>query len=160
MGRVKPIIAGIVMVGVLVFGLFGFSSRVTRQEITDSTGSNRLALIDLRTTSLRDLLAGQQSYDFDSLVWRTKAGLFWHDRIVISQSAFQGAGPRLRWVTEVDSLDAAKGTSIIKVAEGDAPEGSPNGVRYIYSWREWSLLTNGEVRVLRVCASPFEKYQP
>jgi len=159
MSRGLLITAGIVLVGILGLGLFGFDSRVTRQEITDSTGRSRLALIDQNISSVRDLLAGEQSYDFDSLRWRTKAGLVWRARIIISQAAFQGASPRRRWVSEVDSLDAAKGTCIIKVAEGDAPEGSSTAIRYIYSWREWSLLTNGEVRVLRVCASPFEKYQ-
>jgi len=54
-------------------------------------------------------------------------------------------------------LDATKGTAIIKIAEGDVPEGSPS-IRYVYSWREWSLLTNGEIRLIRTCADPFEKY--
>jgi hypothetical protein len=139
--------------------LCGCSSRVTQQEIADSTGSNRLARIDRQVRSLGDLFQNRQSYDFDSLAWRTNADGRWYDRLVISQAAFQGGSPRTRWVSEIHSLDAAKGTAIIKVAEGDVATGSAS-IRYIYSWREWSLLTNGEVRVVRVCADPFERYQP
>lgn len=104
-----------------------------------------------------DALQRRQSFDFDSLVWRTNAGGAWHDHVVISQTAFQAGSPRRRWVSQIHSLDATNGTAIIKVAEGDVPEGSPS-IRFIYSWREWSLRTNGEVRLIRVCADPFEKY--
>jgi hypothetical protein len=130
---------------------------VSKEIITDSTGSNQLARIDRDVSSIMDTLQSRQSFDFDSIVWRTNASGIWHDHIVISSAAFQAGSPRRRWVSQIHSLDAAKGTAIIKVAEGDLPEGSPS-VRYIYSWREWSLLTNGEVRLIRTCADPFEKY--
>lgn len=139
--------------------LCGCSSHVTQQEISDSTGSNRLARVERKVRSLEDLLNNRQLFEFESLVWRTNAGGVWHDRVVISQAAFQAGSTRRRWVDEIHSIDAAKGTAIIRVAEGNMPEGSPV-VRYIYTWREWSLLTNGEVRVLGICADPFEKYQP
>jgi hypothetical protein len=133
------------------------SKLVTQEEITDSTGSNRLARIDRERFSLSDSLRNRQSFDFDSLVWRTNAGASWYNHVIVSQAAFQAGSLRMRWVSEIHSLDAARGTSIIKVAEGDAPEGSPS-IHYIYSWREWSLITNGEVRTIRICADPFEKY--
>ena len=133
------------------------SKRVTQEEVADSTGGNRLARVDRERSSLMDSLQGRRSFDFDSLVWRTNAGGSWHDHIVVSEAAFQAGSPRERWVSQIHSLDAAKGTAIIKVAEGDAPIGSPS-IRYVYSWREWSLLTNGEVRLIRTCADPFEKY--
>jgi len=143
---------------VLCLLLCGCGSKpITQQEVTDSTGSNRLARIDRERSSVIDSLQSRRSFDFDSLVWRTNAGGSWHDRIVISQTAFQAGSPRRRWVSQIHSLDATKGTAIIKVAEGDVPEGSPS-IRFIYSWREWSLLTNGEVRLIRTCADPFEKY--
>ncbi len=143
---------------VLCLFLCGCGSKpVTQQEVTDATGSNRLARIDRERSSLLDSLQSRRSFDFDSLVWRTNAGGSWHDRVVISQAAFQAGSPRRRWVSQIHSLDATKGTAIIKVAEGDVPEGSPS-IRFIYSWREWSLLTNGEVRLIRTCADPFEKY--
>ena len=143
---------------VLCLFLCGCGTRlVTQEEVTDSTGSNRLARIDRERSSLMDLLQSRRSFDFDSLVWRTNAGGSWHDHIVVSEAAFQAGSPRTRWISQIHSLDAAQGTAIIKVAEGDVPAGSPS-VRYIYSWREWSLLTNGEVRTIRVCSDPFEKY--
>ena|SRR5947209_15517973 len=137
--------------------LCGCSSRVTQEEVTDSTGSNRLARVDQKVGSVLDALHRRQSFNFDALVWRTNHGSAWHDRVVISQEAFQAGSPRRRWVSQIHSLDATNGTAIIKVAEGDVPEGSPS-IRFIYSWREWSLLTNGEVRFIRICADPFEKY--
>ena len=143
---------------ILCFLLCGCGSqRVTKEEVSDSTGSNRLARVDREVTSVLDALQRRQSFDFDSLVWRTNAGGVWHDYTVISEAAFQAGSPRRRWVSQIHSLDAAKGTAIIKVAEGDVPEGSAS-IRFIYSWREWSLLTNGEVRLIRICADPFEKY--
>ncbi len=141
----------------LLCGCGSGSKLVTQEEVTDSTGSNRLARIDRERSSLMDTLQSRRSFDFDSLVWRTNAGGSWHDRIVISEAAFQAGSPRTRWVSQIHSLDATKGTAIIKVAEGDVPAGSPRTC-YIYSWREWSLLTNGEVRLIRVCADPFEEY--
>src|SRR2546430_3401083 len=133
------------------------SKRIRQEEVTDLTGRNRLARIDRERSSLIDLLQGGRSFDFDSLVWRTNAGGSWHDHVVISQAAFQGASPRTRWVSQIHSLDPVRGTAIIKVGEGDVPAGS-SSIRYIYSWREWSLLTNSEVRLIRTCADPFEKY--
>ena len=141
----------------LLCGCGNGSKRVTQEEVTDSTGSNRLARVDRERSSLMDSLQSRRSFDFDSLVWRTNAVGVWHDRVVISQATFQGSSPRRRWVSQIHSLDAMNGTAIIKVAEGDVPEGSPS-IRFVYSWREWSLLTNGEVRLIRTCADPFEKY--
>jgi hypothetical protein len=137
----------------------GCNSRVTKKEVTDSTGSNRLALLYTDVSSFRDMLRRQKSFDFHSVVWRTNAGDAWRDHVVISEAAFQAGTTRRRWVSEIHSLDATTGIAIIKVAEGDAPTNSPT-INYIYSWREWSLLTNGEVRVLGICADPFEVFSP
>lgn len=143
---------------VLCLLLCGCGSKlVTQEQITDSTGSNQLLRIDRERSSLMDRFQSRRSFDFDSLVWRTNAGGLWYDHILISEAAFQAGSSRARWVSEIHSLDAAKGTAIIKVAEGDVPAGSTT-VQYIYSWREWSLLTNGQVRMIRVCGDPFEKY--
>jgi len=146
-----------IVIPLLCLLLCGCSRRVTDKEVTDSTGSNRLTLINLKHGSIKDTLQGQQSFDFDSLVWRTNADGVWHDRVVISKAAFQGSSPRRRWINQIHSVDATNGTAIIKVAEGDGPEGSPT-IRFIYSWREWSLLTNGEVLLIRTCANPHEEY--
>jgi hypothetical protein len=47
--------------------------------------------------------------------------------------------------------------NIIKVAEGDAPTNAKS-VSYAYPWRKWNLLTNAEIRLIRVCTDPFERY--
>lgn len=149
-----------IIIPILCFLLCGCGSGsqlVTKQEVTDTAGINRLALIYRERTSLRDILQRRRSSNFESLVWRTNADGSWRDRLVISESAFQAGSSRKRWVSQIHSLDAAKGTAIMKVAEGDVPDGAPS-VRYIYSWREWSLLNNSEVRMIRTCSDPFEKY--
>lgn len=141
------------------------SKRVMQEEVTDSTGSNRLvriARIDYvrPSSSLLDLFQTRRSTNFDSLVWRTNAGGAWQDYIVISDAAFQAGSPRRRRVSQIHSLDASNGTAIIQVVEESPPKRIGSGIRIdtIYSWREWSLLTNGEVRLIRVCANPSEKY--
>jgi hypothetical protein len=102
-------------------------------------------------------VAVNQGYDFDSLIWRTQDGGVWKHRLIITQDDFERGSERQRWVSEIHSFDPGSGNAIIKVAEGDVPKAATT-VHYIYSWREWNLLTNGEVRMIRVCADPGEKY--
>ena len=82
-------------------------------------------------------------------------GATWQEHVVISAEVFQAGGVHRRWISELHDLDATKGLAIIKVAEGDAPEGSP-AIRYVYTWREWDLITNREVRLIRTCSDPLE----
>lgn len=77
--------------------------------------------------------------------------------MVLTQTAFQKGTNHRRWVSTLHSLNAAKGSAILKVAEGDAPEDSPR-VTYQYSWREWDIANNKEVRTIRVCSDPFEAF--
>ena len=81
------------------------------------------------------------------------------ERANISRGAFLAGTTRDRWVIDIDSLDTSNGTAIIKVGENSLPvtKGSTVTVSCTYSWREWNLLHNGEVRVLRLCKDPFEK---
>jgi hypothetical protein len=146
------------LIPILSLALCGCGSGAMKTEISDATGSNRLVLINRETSSFIDWLQGRRGYDFDSLVWRTNSGSGWHDHMAISKHAFQGTNSRMRWITEIHSIDPTNGTAIIKVAEGNAPDGSPY-VGYVYTWREWSLSANSEVRLIRVCADPFEKYE-
>jgi hypothetical protein len=126
----------------------------------DASGTNLLALVNQVVG--RSLLGSEVDYDFHSLVWRTRVGTNWIDQRVISQAAFQAGSARRRWVSDIDSLNSRNGTAVIKVGEESLPltNGSRATMNVVYSWREWSLLTNGEVRVLRVCKGPFEKYAP
>src|SRR6266545_1594495 len=58
---------------VLCLLLCGCSSRVTQEEVTDSTGSNRLSRVDRKIGSVMDALQSRQSFDFDSLASRHDA---------------------------------------------------------------------------------------
>ncbi len=141
----------------LCFMLAGCTSHVTQKEVADATGNDRLLLVDERTQSVDDYFNGRTAFDFDSLKWQTKTGGTWSDRLVISRSVFQGKSPRTRWVSDIQSINPTAGTAIIKVAEGDVPANSPS-ITYVYSWREWDLLSNSEVRTIRTCKDPFERY--
>jgi hypothetical protein len=115
-------------------------------EVEDKSGNHRLALI--YTPSGVGPIPGSQAYDFDSLVWRFKVGTNWSNRIVITKQQFEAGSPTRRRVSEIYSIDPTSGNAVIKVAEGS------------YTWREWNLLTNHEVKLLRVCKEPFEPFNP
>ena len=117
-------------------------------EITIAAGSDRLTL----------------QYDeghFRALVWSSERGGEWHCRVVITQADFECDCDRERWPNALHSFDPATGCAIIKVGEMEVPrdKAGPGGFRrVVYSWREWDLLANRELRVLRVCEDPFEEY--
>ncbi len=117
-------------------------------EITDASGQHRLMM--------RYVPAGK-GYNFDALIWRAQESGVWKQRVIITQGDFESGSNRHRWVSEIHSFDPTTGTVILKVAEGDAPKSASN-INYIYSWREWSVLTNSEIRLIRICSDPFEKY--
>ncbi len=96
--------------------------------------------------------------NFHSVVWQCKTGAAWTGRIVITSRDFQRGCERRRWIAGLHSLDPVSGHAIIKVAEGNV--GFAEGdVTYVYSGRAWDLLHNTEVRRLRVCDDPFERYE-
>lgn len=130
----------------------------TKREVISSDGTNLLSLVDVVVG--KALVGSEVDYDFHSLVWKARIGTNLVNRCIISRAAFQASRPRDRWVSDIHSLNSIDGTAIIKVAEESPPVTNGKTVisDTIYSWREWSLLTNGEVRVLRVCKEPFEKY--
>ena len=133
--------------------------------VADATGTNELVLYD---TVRPWLLGNGEDHEFHSLVWKVKSGSNWTEKATISRDAFMAGKSRAaglpftsgRWVNDINSLNPNSGTAIIKVAEDSAPvtNGSTIAIACVYSWREWNLLTNGEVQLLRVCKDPFEKY--
>ena len=128
------------------------SSRVVQVD-----GTNQLILYEcVRPWLLRN----GEDHEFHSLVWRVRAGTSWMDKVVITREAFQAGTPRERWVSDIQGLDTRAGVAVIKVAEDSLPIGNGNmiTINTVYSWREWKLLTNGEVRTVCVCKEPFEKY--
>lgn len=133
-------------------------SLVTQKEVVDATGANKLVL--LYVVEENRVFFNGIGYGFYSLAWKSKKGTNWVDEYVISQAGFQGSSTRSRWVSDIERLDVTNGTALIKVAEESPPvtKGARTTVNVVYSWREWSMVTNGEVRTLRVCKDPFEKY--
>jgi hypothetical protein len=128
------------------------------REVTDRSGTNRLALVYV---SLGPGVTPQEEvFDFHSLVWRTKLGTNWSDRVVITKTDFEAGSLHRRWVSDIYSLDPRTGIAVIKVAENSPPQtnGTTISTTCGYSWREWSLISNAEVRVLRVCKEPFEPF--
>ena len=97
--------------------------------------------------------------NFHSLAWAVRKGSGWCERTVITREAFQPPSRHRRWVANLHSFDPETGLATIQVAEGDAPVGA-RSVHYTYSWREWDLELNCEVRLLAVCESPFDPYEP
>jgi len=120
-------------------------------EIIDEAGQNRLTLT---------YEPEGKGANFASLAWAVKKKGQWENLVVITRSDFQAGAKYRRWVSEVHNFAPSKGTAIIKVAEGDAPERDPKGVHYHYSWREWDLQKNRELRFFYSCENPFAKYVP
>ena len=131
---------------------FASSGRGPTRVIT--SGTDRLTV---KFVSRGQMPNGGTGYDFDSLVWESKDGGVWREQVVITQQQFEAGTDRRRCVSDLHSFDPKTGNAIIKVMEDDAPKNSIR-VRSVYSWREWSLRTNGEVRFFRICTDPFEKY--
>lgn len=128
------------------------------QDVYDLGRSNRLSLIFRRVRSLR---SRTKDYNFECLLWRTNSLGRWRDKVLITRQAFQGGRSLDRWISRIGAFDPINGRAVIKVAE-ESPTARTNStggwVDTIYSWREWDLLNNREIRVVRVCKDPFEKY--
>jgi hypothetical protein len=95
--------------------------------------------------------------DFHSLVWEHCNSNEWQIQCLITRDQFKSENNRRRWISELHSLDLQRGIAVIKVAEGNRPEGA-FPVWYDYSWRAWDLLKNREIEKLKNCASPFEPF--
>lgn len=150
-----PISGLLLILCFLVVGCAPRSPQI-KQEVFDEAGTNSLSLL-----VVRGVLPGHLTIEhFHSLIWKRAEGTNWVDYRAISSRDFQRGPGRRRWVSDVHSLDAGKGTAVIKVAEESPPVTTATNITVTvsYSWREWNLLTNGEVRVLRVCQDPLEKY--
>jgi hypothetical protein len=77
---------------------------------------------------------------------------------------FQGKSTRERHITGIHSFDPKTGNAIIRVSEASGPRTNISAtamtiaVDYVSSWREWNLLTNQEIRLLRICRRGLEPY--
>ena len=126
----------------------------TLDEVIHPGGDHRLVL-----RFVEEPLPGRprhRAYNFHSLLWLARTGDAWTERVRITPEAFEQDAHR-RWPIAVHSIDPAAGTAILNVGEEHPPDASGFcDVRY--SWREWDLIANRQVRLLRTCADPFERF--
>ena len=159
LGRFEWTAAGALFFPLMALMLVGCrkESVELQREIADATGTNRLALY---ATVGRSSLSRFTDCDFHSLVWREQVGTNWTARRTIDQVTFQIGSTRHRWVNDIASFDGVNGVAVIKVGEESPPIATSTSIvlNVVYSWREWSMLTNMELRLLRICKDPFEKY--
>ena len=127
----------------------------TVEMVAAANGTDRLIRKDWETVSYSR--PDEKSYDSHSLVWQRFDSGLWIDHVTITQDDFQRGCPRRRWVSSIHSFDPVSATAILKIAEGDASESAP-AISYAYSWREWDIKNNRQVKVFRVCEDPFEPY--
>lgn len=106
------------------------------ETVEDAGGRARLHLYQVPV--------GKDGADFHSLVWESFDGAEWSELGGISRASFESGTKVERWVSELGSIDPETWSAIIKVAEGDAPLGSPR-INYVYSWRRWDLTKNTEL---------------
>jgi hypothetical protein len=85
--------------------------------------------------------------DFHSVVWDFRVGSTWQRKATITKADLEMDGTR-RMVIDLHSFDARYGSAIIKVGEGNWG--------MTYSWREWDLWSNKEIRTIKVCECPFD----
>lgn len=143
----------------VLFVLFSGCGRTTLQTvetINSPTGNDRLIRKAWESTSFSS--PGEHSYDAHSLVWQRLNDGVWTDYISITQDAFQRGSLHRRWISAIHSFNPKSGTAVLKIVEGNAPEDSAT-VSYIYSWREWDLNANTEIKTIRVCKDPFEPFE-
>jgi hypothetical protein len=124
----------------------------TLSEVVDEAGDDR---VQLRYLEWPPNAQGETGYDFHALVWEVRYGETWTEQFAISKADFEG-GTEGRWPKEVHSFDPTTGHAILKVAE-NKPTGRPGAYRVEYSWREWDVAKNEQVRLIRVC-DPFESF--
>ena len=128
----------------------------TVETVVAPNGKERLIRKDWETVSFSN--SEEMSYDSHSLVWQRLNGDNWADYVTIAQDDFQRGCPNRRWIDSIDSFDPKTGIAVLKIAEGTVPENS-GFISYIYSWREWDLKANKEVKTIRVCSDPFEPFE-
>lgn len=124
-------------------------------EVINPTGEFRLCLYIIEV-SLPQQSPGEKSFDFHSLALYSRAGTGWLLKSSITRSAFQIDSKRNRWVSEIHSLDSIGEIATIMIGEKCPPDASGK-IHVTYSWREWDLLKNREIRTLRICESPFDR---
>ncbi len=125
-------------------------------KVTDETGDHQLVLrfVEVELPNRNE----GKAYDFYSLAWEVKDGAKWTGKVVISRADFQKGSQRRRCVSKLQSFDPSIGRAILQIGE-EGPRDDAGTMHVTYSWREWDVANNQEVRMIRVCDDPFESFE-
>jgi hypothetical protein len=127
----------------------------TVDEVMDPSGQHRLILRFVEQALPKAPRA--RGFNFYSLAWEQRTAQGWIERHVITSDEFAREGCR-RWVIQLRSIEPGNGMAILKVGRGIPPD-SAGFTDVQYTWWEWDLFNNREVRVFRDCADPFESFE-
>ncbi|MDB5337263.1 MAG: hypothetical protein JWN70_2882 [Planctomycetaceae bacterium] len=117
-------------------------------EVTNADGLNRL-ILNAAELPLPIPQSRTKGFEFHSVVWQTMTPSGWKQRVAISNMEFQRGAAHRRWISHVHSVQPETGYAIIQVAEqGDLENG---WIRFTYTWREWDLVNNVEIRAIKIC---------
>src|SRR6516162_4537905 len=73
-------------------------------QVLDGTGEQRL-LIKFVESQVPVPGTGM-AYDFHSLVWESKQGDEWSEKLTITRADFEKGADRRRWISDIHSLDS------------------------------------------------------
>lgn len=136
-----------------VFQLTRWLSPKTISKIVyDETQCNRLKLISRIHWWADD--TGQICKDSNpySLKWERKTEGTWKPYIYLPKNQFTKLFKYGGFFTDIESIDPQRNIATIKIAEWDAPKGGARSVDY--SWREWDIRNNKEVKLTREIKYP------
>ncbi|HKB06615.1 MAG TPA: hypothetical protein VKD90_30745 [Gemmataceae bacterium] len=126
---------------------------VTIDELVSAGGADRLLLRFVEDPDDAD--TEFPGLDFHSVVWEVRQGDLWFEHVVITAADFQRGNDRGRWVSALHHWNPVSGVAILQVGEEQLPDA--HAVTWVqYSWCEWDLRNNREIRGLRVCRTPWE----
>ena len=121
----------------------------TESLAADASGNERLRLV-LVHIAHSETSEESEGMNFHSLVWERRIGGSWEVQLRITEEQFEADTDRGRWPSRLDSFDAAAGTAVLQVGQGNAPRGSGRN-NYEYSWRQWDLKANSEKKYFYTC---------
>ncbi len=124
-------------------------------KVADETGKYQLVLRYVEVD--RPIKGGGKAYDFYSLAWEVQHGDKWIEKAVISRADFQKGAQRRRWISNIQSFDPDTSHALLQIGE-EGPRDLAGAMHVTYSWREWDVENNREIRVIRVCENPFEAF--
>ncbi len=117
------------------------------QTVASSDGNDRLVRKDVELVSLASkTMPDAKFFDFHSLVWQRLDDGVWIDHLTITKADFQHGCSNRRWITSLHSFDPKTGSAIFKVGEEFPVNANESVARY--TWREWSLNDNTELKII------------